>query len=773
MRLFPFIFMTMSIFTGMVSRAEAAVDVFPDGTPVPGWFSDSSKVDFSTLGKKYVLTDYGVKNDPSIVQTEAIQKVIDLAASQGGGVIVVPEGVFKSGALRFRGGTHLYVEGTLKGSDRVVDFPLEPTRIEGQNCMYFPALVNVENVNGFALGGPGVIDGSGYHFWEEMQIRWNWNKDAANKDGQRPRLIFITGCSNVTVQDLHLKDSPFWTCHSYRSDHLRFLDLTITSPTEGVPGYSTDAIGLDNCHDVLVKGCYMSVNDDGVVLKGGRGTFADLAEENGPNYNIIIEDCRFSKTHGCLTLGSESIHDINVILRRCVSEKTLSVLWLKLRPDTPQHYEHILVEDVSGQSEVILKVLPWTQYYDKKPRADMPVTKCHDITLRNISVSSPKPLNVSLSGQYVLERFTWDGKDILADLEKPAFSRPAVDMDGYPTADDHFTHLYAAADGKYAWRGWKGSLSKWQKSFRSELEDALGLSRMRDEMKDFKPEAKQLDSEDLGAYTRERWEILTEPDVSLPVVILRPKEIKGKTGLMITPHGHSTNTEMYAGIYWSEEDRSLAEDGERNIAVQAVEHGLIAIAPTTRAFGKTRMLSGIEADDVSSCHLYLLHDLMVGRTPIGDRVWDIMKIIDWSLEALPIDSEKVMVSGHSGGGTATIYAGAVDTRIKYCLPSGSFSSYEKSILAMPHCDCNYVPGMLDLGNMGDLGGLLAGRYLCVIQGKDDGIFPIDGAKEEFAKTEEIFKAAGKGKCSLAIGDGGHRYYKEPAWEFIDSCLKGK
>ena len=81
--------------------------------------------------------------------------------------------------------------------------------------------------------------------------------------------------------------------------------------------------------------------------------------------------------------------------------------------------------------------------------------------------------------------------------------------------------------------------------------------------------------------------------------------------------------------------------------------------------------------------------------------------------------------------------------------------------------------MLDLGNMGDLGGLLAGRYLCVIQGKDDGIFPIDGAKEEFAKTEEIFKAAGKGKCSLAIGDGGHRYYKEPAWEFIDSCLKGK
>ena len=288
MRLNTLFIMAFLMFAGMT--AQAAPDVFPDGTPVPGWFSDHSKVDFSTLGKRYVLTEHGVKNDPSIVQTEAIQKVIDLAAAQGGGVVVVPEGVFRSGALHFRQGTNLYVEGTLKGSDRVVDFPLEPTRIEGQSCVYFPALINVENVKGFAIGGSGVIDGSGYHFWEEMQIRWRWNKDAANKDGQRPRLVFITGSSDVTVQDVHLKDSPFWTCHSYKSDHLRFLDLTITSPSEGVPGYSTDAIGLDNCHDVLVKGCFMDVNDDGVVLKGGRGTFADLAEENGPNYNIIIED---------------------------------------------------------------------------------------------------------------------------------------------------------------------------------------------------------------------------------------------------------------------------------------------------------------------------------------------------------------------------------------------------------------------------------------------------------------------------------------------------
>lgn len=413
-----------------------AQERFPDGKKIPAWFRQVQKAELSALGRQFVITDYGVEPHPTKVQTEAIQHVIDLAAAKGG-VVVVPEGVFCSGALYFPQGTHLWVEGTLKGSDRVKDYPLTTTRIEGQTCTYFPALVNIDGVDGFVLGGPGLLDGNGTEFWREMKIRWQWKKDAINKDGQRPRLVYISGSANVTVQDLRMKDSPFWTNHAYRSHHLRFLDLHITSPSSGeVVGYSTDAIDLDNCHDVLVKGCYMDVCDDGVVLKGGKGTWADVAPENGPNNDIIVEDCTFGQTHACLTLGSESVEDRNVIVRRCVSEAAHNVLHLKLRPDTPQHYEHIRVEDVTGKVGAVLRIRPWTQYYRMEERENMPISLCNDISLKDIRVDYRQLLDMELSPQYQLLNVTLEGRDVVDILEGTPAPPPAVRPEGALSAEE-------------------------------------------------------------------------------------------------------------------------------------------------------------------------------------------------------------------------------------------------------------------------------------------------------------------------------------------------
>ena len=394
-------------------KKGAKAELWPNGEPMAAWFSDTTKVDVSALGKRYVLTDYGVRQGTLDIQTKAIQDVIDLAAKKGGGVIVVPKGTFYSGSLFFRQGTHLLVEegGVLKGSDRIRDFEIRETRIEGQTCKYFVALVNADSIDGFTIAGKGTIDGNGQSYWEQFWIRRQWNRDCTNKDEMRPRLTYISNSKNVTIQDVRLINSPFWTNHIYRCDHVRYLDLYIYSSTKGIKGPSTDAVDIDVCHDVVVRGCYMNVNDDAVVLKGGKGTFADKAPENGPCYNILVENCHYGMTHGCMTLGSESVHDWNVIMRNCHADNTNNVLWLKMRPDTPQHYEYVRVENFTGNCRNFLLVRPWTQFYVKEDRPDMPLSQCNDIWFKNIRMNCGVFFNVTGSDKYALKNFHFDDID--------------------------------------------------------------------------------------------------------------------------------------------------------------------------------------------------------------------------------------------------------------------------------------------------------------------------------------------------------------------------
>ncbi len=388
--------------------------LWPDGTEMSPWFADTTSVDMAQLGRRYVVTDYGVSTDSTCVQTRALQAVIDRCAREGGGVVVIPEGTFLSGSLYFRQGTHLLIErgGRLKGSDRIEDFDIRTTRIEGETCSYYAALVNADGLDGFVISGPGTIDGNGHHYWRQFWLRRQWNPQCTNKDEQRPRLVYISRSSHVTVQDVRLINSPFWTNHLYRCDHVRYLRAHITSPTEGLKAPSSDAIDLDVCHDVLVSGCYMSVNDDAVALKGGKGTWADRDTTNGPNRNILIERCRYGVVHGCLTLGSESLMDHNIVLRNCHAGNVNRVLWLKMRPDTPQHYEFVSVEGITGHTRSFLVVRPWTQFFKPGDRPDMPRSTCNDIRIENIRMDCDNFFDVGLSDKYALRDFSFSHIDV-------------------------------------------------------------------------------------------------------------------------------------------------------------------------------------------------------------------------------------------------------------------------------------------------------------------------------------------------------------------------
>lgn len=401
-----------------LSVSVFAGEVFPDGTPIADWFKDSRMVSVETLGRKYCVTDYGVKNDSTLLQTEAIQQVIDKAAGEGGGVVYIPEGTFLSGSLFFKPNTHLYLEkgATLKGSDDISHFAVIDTRLEGQNLKYFAALVNAIGVDGFTLSGEGRINGNGLRFWKSFWLRREVNPQCTNLEELRPRLVYIADSKDVQLAGVRLENSPFWTTHLYRCENVKLLNLSIFAPRTPVKAPSSDAIDIDVCKNVLVKGCYLSVNDDAIALKGGKGPWADQDQvHNGSNMNILIEDCVWGFCHSALTCGSESIHNRNVLVRRCRVDHAQRLLWLKMRPDTPQNYEYITMEDITGSVGNFLFAKPWTQFFDLKGRKDIPYSYSSHVTLRRIQMECEVLFAVKKDeSQYKLSDFTFEDLDITA-----------------------------------------------------------------------------------------------------------------------------------------------------------------------------------------------------------------------------------------------------------------------------------------------------------------------------------------------------------------------
>lgn len=342
-------------------------------------------------------------------------------------------------------------------------------------------------------------------------------------------------------------------------------------------------------------------------------------------------------------------------------------------------------------------------------------------------------------------------------------------------AAEHFSTLYQHAPAEFHFKAaTAGELAAWQRAFRPRLRQALGLERMEAGLAGFRPQAWQVDEEDLGDHLRQRWILQVEPTVPLPFIVLRPKNGSGPLPLVLTPHGHGKNTELYAGIYHNDEERESMVEGERDIAVQAVKEGYLTICPTARGFGETRTPEDKAADNTCSCRIQLMHDLLVGRTPIGDRVWDMSRLIDFAFERLPVDPRRVAITGNSGGGTVSLFAAACDERITVAAPSCYFCTFTGSIGSIFHCECNYIPGILTLSEMADVAGLIAPRPFLAIAGREDPIFPLAEVQKAFQDLQAIYAVAGvPEKCALYVGDGGHRYYKSGAWPFIRRAFEGE
>lgn len=272
-------------------------------------------------------------------------------------------------------------------------------------------------------------------------------------------------------------------------------------------------------------------------------------------------------------------------------------------------------------------------------------------------------------------------------------------------------------------------------------------------------------------FTEYRISFAVEPEVRAISVLCIPKGLKEKCPLAICLQGHSRGMHISMGRKIYEGDDPFG--GDRDVALQALERGYAALCLEQRGMGERRTELDWNKDDNGAprCHITTMAALLVGRTMIGERCWDVSRAIDLALTYPEIDPERIMCTGNSGGGTTTFYAACFDERIKVAMPSCAVCTYKDSIGSIRHCVCNFIPGIAKYMDMGDIAIAIAPRKLIIVNGIKDGIFPDKGVHETFETVKKIYAAAGvPNNCALATGPEGHRYYKKEAWEAFDSIV---
>ncbi|MCH3907110.1 MAG: glycosyl hydrolase family 28 protein [Sphaerochaeta sp.] len=313
------------------------------------------------------LCSFGIQPDDTLVQTDAIQKAFDSLAAGGGGTLYVPKGTFCSGALMVPHGVNLTIDGTLKGSADIKDYPIRETRYEGRTALWPDALLNVIDAEHFVLDGTGSLDGNGIpfyaEFWKKREEAIEAGRPFVNHDVPRPRLLYVAHGRNITIRNVHLVNSGFWNIHLYDCEQVVVEGVTVTSPHGPVRAASTDGIDLDASRHVVVRDCTFSVDDDCICLKGGKGPDAHLV--NPPTSDILVERCTVGFGHGVVTFGSEACRVSDVTIRDMNVTGENQLVRFKFREDTDQLFERIRFEQITMQDGWVFSIRPWISRQDE------------------------------------------------------------------------------------------------------------------------------------------------------------------------------------------------------------------------------------------------------------------------------------------------------------------------------------------------------------------------------------------------------------------------
>ena len=307
-----------------------------------------------------------------------------------------------------------------------------------------------------------------------------------------------------------------------------------------------------------------------------------------------------------------------------------------------------------------------------------------------------------------------------------------------------------------------GNVTNWQARLRRKLRQLVG---------DLPPERcplrpRQLWRRHHSLGTIEKIVFTAEPHAEVVAYVCLPKNVKPPYPFMICLQGHSTGMHNSIAVQREDETKPLQVEGDRDFALGCLRHGIAALCIEQRSLGERREHKQAQVS-THGCHDATMHALLLGRTLLGERVYDVDRGIDYLTARGDADLNQIGVVGNSGGGTISVFAAALLPRIAVAMPSCYFCTFRDSIMSIYHCADNYVPGLLKYAEMADIMGLFAPKPVVLVAGNTDPIFPIQATRRAFKDLRRIYRAAGaENRCHLVVGAGGHRFYADAAWPVL-------
>ena len=281
-----------------------------------------------------------------------------------------------------------------------------------------------------------------------------------------------------------------------------------------------------------------------------------------------------------------------------------------------------------------------------------------------------------------------------------------------------------------------------------------------------------LETRDYGKYRREKVIFDSRDGVSVLAYILTPAGARGPLPTVICVPGHGRGVDDIVGIDDKGRDRTDKAGYQHDFAVQIVEAGMAAVAIEPMGFGCRRDPKNSKRGlGQSSCQPVAGTALLLGQTMIGWRVYDVMRTIDWMATRPEFDSKRIGCMGISGGGTCTVFAAALEPRIRAAFVSGYLNTFRDSIGSISHCIDNYVPGILNWAEMYDVAGLIAPRPLFIESGSKDNIFPVEASVDSFKKVSAIYEVFGVANLvDQEVFDDAHSFWGKKGIPFLSSHL---